>query len=451
LPTKIIVMAGTNNEEIVREVVRAGADGYLLKNGPSRHLTDAISYVYDGGQYFSPQLQRDGRDRHLLEEPPRPIGPPPATNRRQAADEEAPARPPGPKPQRRKHDPAGLRQRLREEATGTSLSDRDYEIMSMMADGIRPILDRLDEIDNRVALMESGDEEMPGDPRGWLSTELVRTYNSSTHGRENAMVGRTVADMEARLPQLIEQAVTQRFNQMAGKLQQEIEETHVRTLESFVKNIQGKLVQRVSALENDMTRQAEAMNQLRDYSQRTEENLSRLISGVDKLARDLPARLAASKAATESAETPENDDILPPPHSAPGPSVRPSRKAPESAPSPRRKIVVASAVALLVFGVIAWQTYRRFAKDYAAVRAFSNPLSSGGNSAPAASSAPQNRIRIATEAMDRKDYVVAEDAFRAVLQAEPQNVEAIKGLASALFRQDKTDEAAAMLDRLPKD
>ena len=75
---------------------------------------------------------------------------------------------------------------------------------------------------------------------------------------------------------------------MAGRLQQEIEETHVRTLEAFVKNIQVKLVQRVSALEQDMSKQADAMNQLREYSQRTEDNLSRLITGVDKLAQDLP-------------------------------------------------------------------------------------------------------------------------------------------------------------------
>ena len=69
--TKVIILASTTDDEIVREVVRAGADGYLLKNGPARHLVDAIRYVCDGGQYFSPQLGRDGRDRHLLEEPPR--------------------------------------------------------------------------------------------------------------------------------------------------------------------------------------------------------------------------------------------------------------------------------------------------------------------------------------------------------------------------------------------
>ena len=61
LGVKIIILSGTMDGDIVREVVRAGADGYLLKNGPARHLMDAIRYVNDGGQYFSPQLGRDGR------------------------------------------------------------------------------------------------------------------------------------------------------------------------------------------------------------------------------------------------------------------------------------------------------------------------------------------------------------------------------------------------------
>jgi DNA repair exonuclease SbcCD ATPase subunit len=176
---------------------------------------------------------------------------------------------------------------------GSELNDRDYEIMSMMADGIRPILDRLDEIDNRVAQMEDGDAPVPSNPRGWLTHELADSF-SDPKG-ESLSVSRTAGELEARLPEMIEEAVTRRFNQMADKLQQEIEETHVRTLETFVKNIQVKLVQRVSALEQDMSKQAEAMHQLREYSQRTEDNLSRLISGVDKLAHELPKRLAAAQ------------------------------------------------------------------------------------------------------------------------------------------------------------
>src|SRR5882672_871511 len=38
LQTRVVIVASTDDNEIVREVVRAGAAGYLLKNGPPRHL-----------------------------------------------------------------------------------------------------------------------------------------------------------------------------------------------------------------------------------------------------------------------------------------------------------------------------------------------------------------------------------------------------------------------------
>ena len=295
LGTKIIILSGTMDDEIVREVVRAGADAYLLKNGPARHLTDAINYVRDGGQYFSPQLRRDGRDRHLLEEPPRV---PPdrdfdADHSAASRDEDGRSRQDrGTKS--RTADPARFRERLREE-TSRNLRDRDYDIMAEMADGIRPILDRLDEIEDRVIEMEAGDEPLPADPRGWLSAELSDTLTGSRSAPARGGGRVNYRDVEARLPELIEQAVTKRFQSMAGKLQAEIEDQHVRTLETFVKNIQVKLVQRVSVLEHNMQHQADAMLQLREYNQRTEDNLSRLITGVDKLAHELPKRLSAAQ------------------------------------------------------------------------------------------------------------------------------------------------------------
>lgn len=467
LATKIVIMASTDDADIVREAVRAGVDGYLLKNGPSRHLIDAISYVRDGGQYFSPQLGRDGRDRHLLEEPART---PPASTREAPVKESRKAPQGGaryeaenldeedgdepeeeaPRPRRsgRRAEPPSLRQRLREDTASSSMNDRDYEIMSAMAEGIRPILDKLEEIDSRVAMMETGDVEVPGDPRTWLSTELAQTIGGRG-SRDLGLANRSVDEFEARLPQLIEEAVTKRFSQMAGKLQQEIEETHVRTMESFVKNVQVKLVQRVTALEHDMSRQADAMNQLREYSQRTEENLGRLISGVDRLAQDLPRRLAAAKTQTEASEA---EEIL---KSAPRPIKRRS-----SGGSQMPKRVLAGVVGLVMFGLVGWGIVTLVVEppDAPATETASGVPADGEGKGKASPQVPKagavdtkTKIQAAQEAMDHKDYAVAEDVYRTVLKSEPNNVEAIKGLASVLFREDKTEEAAAILDKLPKD
>jgi tetratricopeptide (TPR) repeat protein len=370
---------------------------------------------------------------------------------------------------RRPSDPSQLRERLREESGAQDLSDRDYEIMSMMADGIRPILDRLDEIDNRVAQMEEGDAPVPSNPRGWLTHELADSLGDNriaTMGR-----GGTASELEARLPEMIEEAVTRRFNQMAGKLQQEIEETHVRTLETFVKNIQVKLVQRVSALEQDMSKQAEAMHQLKEYSQRTEDNLSRLISGVDKLAHELPKRLAAAQqetaaaqAAAEqprtvSAEEPVRFNREPPP-------VREATAAPVSPKPLRRKqktgkgakrLILALGVTAAILGLGTWGAVHFFS-NAAEASPGDLPLppsaqSSGGKAKRAALPANadiKTKLQAAQQYSDTRDYALAEDIYKHIVADDPNNVDALKGLASVLYREGKVDESADILDKIPR-
>ena len=56
-PTKLIVLSISRDENTLRDIFRSGANGYLLKDGPSRHLFDAITYIRDGGQYVTPLLR----------------------------------------------------------------------------------------------------------------------------------------------------------------------------------------------------------------------------------------------------------------------------------------------------------------------------------------------------------------------------------------------------------
>jgi DNA-binding NarL/FixJ family response regulator len=57
---KLMILSISREESLVVEALRAGADAYLLKDGPSRHLLDAISFVRDGGVYVSPMLRGAG-------------------------------------------------------------------------------------------------------------------------------------------------------------------------------------------------------------------------------------------------------------------------------------------------------------------------------------------------------------------------------------------------------
>ena len=44
---------------------------------------------------------------------------------------------------------------------------------------------------------------------------------------------------------------------------------------------------------------------------------------------------------------------------------------------------------------------------------------------------------------------MAEDLYKQVLKAEPNNADVMKALASVLYREDKIEESAAILDKLP--
>ena len=58
--TKLMILSISRDESAVMEALRAGADAYLLKDGPSRHLLDAVTFVREGGVYVSPLLRGAG-------------------------------------------------------------------------------------------------------------------------------------------------------------------------------------------------------------------------------------------------------------------------------------------------------------------------------------------------------------------------------------------------------
>jgi DNA-binding NarL/FixJ family response regulator len=89
--TRLIVLSISREEATIRELFRSGADGYVLKDGPARHLIEAINYIRDGGQYLTPLLRRETIDSS-----------------------------------RDKKDPLAL------------LSKREFEVFSFLVDGMRP-------------------------------------------------------------------------------------------------------------------------------------------------------------------------------------------------------------------------------------------------------------------------------------------------------------------------
>src|SRR5437763_2156867 len=70
---KLLILSISREESTVMEALRAGADAYLLKDGPARHLVDAIMFVRDGGVYVSPLLRGAGMFTHEKNRPEDPL------------------------------------------------------------------------------------------------------------------------------------------------------------------------------------------------------------------------------------------------------------------------------------------------------------------------------------------------------------------------------------------
>jgi len=56
--TKVLVLTVHENEEYIRELVLAGADGYVIKSAQKKEIFDAVRAVAEGTTFFSPTVSK---------------------------------------------------------------------------------------------------------------------------------------------------------------------------------------------------------------------------------------------------------------------------------------------------------------------------------------------------------------------------------------------------------
>jgi tetratricopeptide (TPR) repeat protein len=147
------------------------------------------------------------------------------------------------------------------------------------------------------------------------------------------------------------------------------------------------------------------------------------------------------------------------PYSQPSQSAEPYDDEPEPSPDGERyrrvrkrrarrtSPLIFAFLALIVLvplGLVGWSIFSGgglLSKNHSEAAAPTKP--------DAALSGVAAQMRMAADYTADKDYVKAENTYRLILKTEPSNRDAIKELASVLFRQQKYDEAAAVLKTLP--
>lgn len=96
-------------------------------------------------------------------------------------------------------------------------------------------------------------------------------------------VDQRLVELDAQLPVIIHSTVDVRFQEAERKLQQDFEEAQSRTMAAFVETLQSKVVERISTLESNLAEQSNAIGKLRDTSLRTDENLQKMVAGIEQL------------------------------------------------------------------------------------------------------------------------------------------------------------------------
>ncbi len=63
---RVIILTNYNQPQLIEEVKKLGAHGYLLKNSPSNILKDAIKRVAEGDLYFDEEVKADTNNSHYF-------------------------------------------------------------------------------------------------------------------------------------------------------------------------------------------------------------------------------------------------------------------------------------------------------------------------------------------------------------------------------------------------
>jgi len=96
-------------------------------------------------------------------------------------------------------------------------------------------------------------------------------------------VDERLADLDSQLPVLVQSTVDVRFQEVERKLQRDFEEAQNRSMAAFAETLQSKVVDRISTLETNLAEQSQAIGKLRDSSQRSDENLQKMLAGIERL------------------------------------------------------------------------------------------------------------------------------------------------------------------------
>ena len=340
--------------------------------------------------------------------------------------------------------------------------------------GIDPVLDLLGKMENQISRMETRPEPTAAQvppPRSAPDSPDIRALREELSQAEQrgtaqlALFTEALSRLRTQIPELVEDAIASRFIEVEERFYTQIREIHQRATDTFIQSTQARVGTRMASLESTLAEQTQAMSDLRENHEKSDRNIDKLLSGLDRLTAELMRLSTLAGAPIVTRRVAQLSPVAPGPIAPPPPAeVRaayndlPSmgRRAslqdfiePETEIQPRgRKIgrpssLFVPALLLIILVPLALIGYQIYSGSNG-IR-FTRPISTA---APALTGTAAE-LKTAADFSAAKDYSKAEGIYRTILKGEPENRTAIRELASVLFKQQKYEEAATVLKTLP--
>jgi cytochrome c-type biogenesis protein CcmH/NrfG/uncharacterized coiled-coil protein SlyX len=170
-----------------------------------------------------------------------------------------------------------------------------------------PLLARLRSVETRIVEMESGAPVIATSASPVVPEKTLAAFESRLAARlvdveqlrgEVRRVDQRLGDLDSQIPIIIQSTVNVRFGEVERKLQQDFEQAQSRSMAAFVETLQTKVVERISTLETNLAEQSQAIGKLRDASVRSDENLQKMLIGIERLVDQTKAPQPPPPAAT---------------------------------------------------------------------------------------------------------------------------------------------------------
>jgi uncharacterized coiled-coil protein SlyX len=161
--------------------------------------------------------------------------------------------------------------------------------------GLDPLLARLKNVESRIVEMESAERVAPvasAPTPAVFAEKTLAAFESKLAAQltdveqlraEIRRVDERLGDLDVQLPVLIQSTVDVRFREVEETLQRDFEEAQSRSMAAFVDTLQTKVVERISTLEHNLAEQSQVIGKLRDASVRSDENLQKMLAGIERL------------------------------------------------------------------------------------------------------------------------------------------------------------------------